>query len=263
MGNLEGFDPSEAVPLEELEEFDRWILHRAAVTMERVEKAYREYEFHTIYHALVQFCTVELSNVYMDVTKDRMYCEAPDSAGRRSGQTTYWLVLRALVRAMAPILSFTCEEVWEHIPTEEKTLESIFLTDFPSEAADWRDDELGAKWEQLLEVRQEVQRAMEKVRAPRGKKKEGHIGSSQQAHVTVVAEGSTLEMLREYEGQLNAPFISSEAEVAEGPVDGEAPVKIKVRPSTGQKCPRCWNYWIEADSDEEICARCATVVQGL
>ena len=263
LGNLEGFDPSEAVPLEELEEFDRWILHRAAVTMERVEKAYREYEFHTIYHALVQFCTVELSNVYMDVTKDRMYCEAPDSAGRRSGQTTYWLVLRALVRAMAPILSFTCEEVWEHIPTEEEALESIFLTDFPSEAANWRDDELGAKWEQLLEVRQEVQRAMEKVRAPRGQKKEGHIGSSQQAHVTVVAEGSTLEMLREYEGQLNALFISSEAEVAEGEVDGEAPVKVKVRPSTGQKCPRCWNYWIEAGSDEEICSRCASVVQGL
>lgn len=263
LGNLEGFDPSQALELEELEEFDRWILHRAAQFVERAEAAYRNYEFHTIYHGLVQFCTVDLSNVYMDVTKDRMYCDAPGSRERLSGQTAYWLVLRALLKVAAPILSFTSEEAWEFLPKEAGAEESVFLTAFPVEAKAWRDDALGATWEELLEVRQEVQRALEKVRVPRRQKKEGQIGSSQEAHVTVQARGKTLELLREYEDQLVALFIVSSVELEDGEPEEDAPVSCTIRHAEGEKCPRCWNFWIEENSGKEVCQRCEDVLQGL
>lgn len=262
LGNLDDFDPAQAMDVEELEEIDQWILHRAGEVVERVEEAYRNYEFHTIYHALVQFCTVDLSNVYMDITKDRMYCEGPDSRLRRSGQTAYWLVLKALVRAAAPVLSFTCEEVWSHLPHGEEAAESVFLSDFPEEAGQWINEELGDTWQRLLEVRSDVQRALEQARAP-ADDGEPTIGSSQEAHVVVSAEGKTLDLLREYEGALTALFIVSDADVSEGSVEGDASVQCKVRASSGHKCPRCWNYWVEPDSEDEICARCSDVVEGM
>ncbi len=262
LGNLADFDPAEAMDVEELEEIDRWILHRASQTVERIENAYRNYEFHVVYHRLVQFCTVDLSNIYMDITKDRMYCETPDGELRRSGQTAYWLVLKALVRAVAPILSFTCEEVWEHLPTEEGAPESVFLAEFPTEAIDWRDEDLGQSWERLLEIRDEVQKAVEQARAPSGEE-DPIIGSSQQAEVQVAAEGATLQMLREYEDRLAALFIVSDAEVVEGEADADSLVSCRVEASQGQKCPRCWNYWVEPGSDDEICSRCGEVVEGL
>ncbi|TXD35942.1 isoleucine--tRNA ligase [Lujinxingia vulgaris] len=261
LGGLEGFDPSQALPLNELEEIDRWVLHRTAEAIERIEEAYRGYQFHTIYHTLVQLVTVDLSNVYMDVTKDRMYCEAPGSRERLSGQTAYWLVIDALVRAVAPILSFTCEEAWEHLPHGEDAEKSVFLAGFPTHTAAWKDAELGERWEQLLEVRQEAQKAMEAKRARKGERKEGQIGSSQEAHLTLGASGSTLSLLRSYEQSLPAFFIASAVEVNEAtPADGKI-VDVGVVPASGQKCPRCWNFWIEAGSDDEVCPRCASVLE--
>ncbi len=263
LGNLDGFDPNEAMAVEELEEIDRWILHRAAQLVERCEEAYKNYEFHTIYHGLVQFCTVDLSNLYMDVTKDRMYCEAPDSDLRRSGQTAYWMVLGALVRLAAPILSFTCEEAWEYLPRAEDSGDSVFLSDFPAEAKAWSDDELGQVWERLLEVRRDAQRALEVARKPKEKGAKPTIGSSQQATVVLRASGETLELLREYEGKLAELLIVSDAAVEAGEAPEDAVVDCEVEAADGEKCPRCWNYWIEADSGDEVCPRCAEVLEGL
>lgn len=263
LGNLDGFSPEDAIAVSEMEEIDRWILHRLGEVADQVEEAYRTYEFHTIYHKVVQFCTVDLSNIYMDITKDRMYCEAPGSKARKSGQTAYWMVLKALIEMMAPIISFTCEEAWEHLPGGKDEAKSVFLSTFPTEARKWRNEELGATWEELLSIRQEVQKAMEKVRAPRGKKKEGQIGSSQEADVIVMAEGKTLELLKKYEPKLAELFITSRAKVEERRVDGEATVDVKVRVAEGGKCPRCWNFWIPVDVESELCPRCLEVMQGL
>ncbi len=262
LGGLQDFDPAQAMAVEDLEEIDRWILHRAADMVERVRKGYETYEFHMIYHRVVQFCTVELSNVYMDVTKDRMYCEDPTGDLRRSGQTAYWLVLRALVRAMAPILSFTCEEAWEHCPKAEGDEESVFLQDFPVEALSWKDDALDQRWERLLLVRQDVQRELEKAR--KGSKEERLIGSSQEAQLVVRAQGSVLELLRDYEEALATLFIVSEVNVEEGaPTEEEALVATTVKVASGGKCPRCWNYWVEEGSSSEVCPRCEAVLKRL
>lgn len=263
LGNLGSFDASQAVDYDQLHDIDKWVLHRTADVVERIEEAYESYQFHTIYHTLLQFMTVDLSNIYMDVTKDRMYCELPDSEARLAGQTAYWSVLHTLVRATAPILSFTSEEVWQHLDHGEDDPESVFLADFPQVPDAWKNEELGQKWENLLEVRQDVQRALEEKRVPRKQKKPGQIGSSQEAHVTVTAEGTTYELLRDYADMLDALFIVSYADVVEGEVPEDQIVGVEVVPAEGEKCPRCWNYWVEPGSDNEICDRCEAVVDQL
>ncbi len=262
LGNLSDFDPSDVMDVEEMVEIDRWILHRTAEVIEKIEDAYRNYEFHTVYHTLNQFCTVELSSIYMDVTKDRMYCEAPNGALRRSGQSAYWLVLQALARAAAPILSFTAEEVWEHLGGGDEKADSVFLAGFPEGSDQWRDDALGARWEELIEVRRRVQRSLESARKPQDGG-DPLIGSSQEAEVRVAASGATLELLQDYEEGLAELLIVSDAQVvAEESIESGA-VEPKISASTGNKCPRCWNFWVSPESDSEICGRCEEVVQGL
>jgi isoleucyl-tRNA synthetase len=134
------------------------------------------------------------------------------------------------------------------------------LTDFPADYDDWKDESLASTWERLLDVRSDVQKSLEEVRVPRKQKKPGQIGSSQEAHVTVTAEGATYELLKSYEDSLAMLFITSSAEVAEGSTDSESGVGIAVRVADGEKCPRCWNFWIEPESGDEVCGRCADVL---
>ncbi len=259
LGNLEGFSPADRVDYDELAEIDRWVLHRASEVVERIDRAYEAYEFHEVYQALVEFSTVDLSNLYMDVTKDRMYCEAPDSEARRAGQTAYWLVLRALARAAAPILSFTAEEVWSHIPLEEGAAESVFLSDFPDPPAAWCDEDLAARWEELMDVRKAVQKALEESRQSDA---DDAIGSSQEARVELTAEGSTYELLERYADGLAELFIVSDVTLEEGEVP-EGDLQVGVEPAAGEKCPRCWNYWVDPAGDDDICERCRQVVEAL
>lgn len=263
LGSVSDFDPAQAVEYAKLEEVDRWILHRLALLIERVEQAYNEYQFHSIYHAFVQFCTVDLSNFYLDVTKDRMYCEAPDGGPRRSGQTVYWHVLNAMVRAMAPILSFTAEEVWQNLVHAEGEPESVFLSNFPVEAKQWRDDALGERWEQILEVRSEVQRKLEGARSKKGEEVgEGvvQIGSSQEAHLEIGATGDILALLTQFKEQLPALFIVSTVNLSVAEPPAGQHVSVVVEKARDGKCPRCWNYWIHAGSHAETCSRCNDVL---
>ena len=257
LGNLQDFDPAEdALDYGELREIDRWILHRTSEVVDEIEQAYEECDFKTVYQALNEFATVDLSNIYMDVLKDRLYCEPTDSRARRSGQTAYWRVLSALVRAAAPILSFTAEEAWSHLPHGPKAEEdSVFLSDFPSPPNTWHDDELDGRWERLLSVRRDVQKALEEARQG-----EDGIGSSQEAVVTVRAAGSLRELLEDYEDRLAELFIVSEAVVEDGEPAGDQRLSVGVKPSTAEKCPRCWNFWV-TDEDDEICNRCQHVVE--
>jgi isoleucyl-tRNA synthetase len=253
--NLRGFDPdNHLVPLDALEPIDRWALAKTGEAIERIQRGYEECQFHQIYHALVELTTVHLSSIYMDVTKDRMYCEAPHGAKRRSGQTAYWLILDALVRAAAPILTFTTDEIWAMMPRRAQSAEYVFWADFPAEATGWKQLVDHAEWETLLEVREVVQKALETKRG-RGKDKQpGQIGSSQEASVTLTT-GSHAALLTRYRAELEALFIVSEVKLVPGEV-----LSADVALATGSKCQRCWNYWVPEGSSDEICARCAAVL---
>ena len=265
LSNVHDFDPNlHMVPLDELEEVDRWMLDRVGVAIEKIDTAYETYQFHTIYHTLVQLTTVELSNVYMDVTKDRMYCELPASKARRSGQTAYWLALDALVRAMAPVLSFTAQEAWGMMPHLEGAEPYVFWSAFPDEATSWVGLVDAQRWDDLLAVRTEVQRALEAKRGSKKDKRPDQIGSSQEADVVVRTKGSTLELLKSFgEDALGTLFIVASVTLEEGEPDEDQLVHADVAPSARQKCQRCWNMWIPTGSDRPLCARCHEVVDVL
>ena len=258
LGNLQDFDGSMTVEHSELEDIDQWVLDRTAKLVDRVQDAYEDYDFHLIYHALNDFATVTLSNTYMDVAKDRLYCEHTDSSTRRSAQTVFWHVLRALTRLSAPILSFTAEEAWNHL--SDPGAESVFLTDFPEVNEDWEQPAVSERWDQLLELRDEVQRALEDHRTS---DREDAIGSSQEAKVTISAKADSYELLTRYEQTLRALFIVSEVELEEASSGQSKSIECSVEPAPADKCSRCWNYWVEHGSDSDICARCQRVVEQL
>lgn len=261
LGGLDGFNPDEhLVEVKDLLPLDRWIVQRAASVVERVEQAYEEYQFHTIYHTVVQFATTELSSFYMDVTKDRMYCELPDGPERRSGQTANWLVLDALVRALAPILSFTTQEVWEFMPRRAQDPEYVFWSDFPSEMTHHMGLVDETRWDSLLKVRDVVQKALEEKRGNKKDKQPGQIGSSQEATVRLVAPEATHALLESFgEEMLKELFI-----VAKVTLEVGEELVAHVAPSTDQKCPRCWNYWVPVSQPEGTpCTRCANVLSQL
>ena len=261
LGGLDNFDPDQdLVEVNELLPLDRWIVQQTAALVERVEDAFKDYQFHTIYHALVQFATSDLSSFYMDVTKDRMYCELPDSKERRSGQTAYWMVLDALVRLTAPILSFTSQEVWEFMPRRAQDPEYVFWADFPTEAKLHIGLTDAKLWEDLLEVRTVVQKALEEKRGNKKNKQPGQIGSSQEADVVITAPEAEMKLLKSFgEKMLTELFIVASVSLQ----DGES-LAVEVTPSEQNKCPRCWNHWVPKDAEPETpCARCADVVAKL
>jgi len=266
LGNLDGFDPARhRVGLGQMSEIDRWALSRTARLIADALEAYENYQFYRVYQRAYGFCTVDLSSFYLDVIKDRLYCEAPDWVGRRAAQTVLYETLEALVRLLAPILATTCEEAWEHMPWRED-LPSVHLARFPKPKPQWVNEALERRWELLLAVRSDVARELEKLRA------EKKIGSGLDAAVTLYAEGDLLEFLRAHEALLPEVFIVSEAAVAEGPSPEAVPgtdaagLGVLVGPSDRAKCTRCWRLLPsvgQAAEHPEICARCASVVRLL
>lgn len=276
LGNLSDFDPDRhRVPYGELEELDRWALGRLARLIARVRRAYESYQFHQVYHTLSNFCAVDLSALYLDILKDRLYTSAPDDPRRRAAQTACHEILVAIARLMAPILSFTAEEVWAHIPGSGKP-ESVHLMTFPEDRGEWVDEALEEEWERLLELRHEVARALEAARQRR------IIGSSLEARVFIVEapEEQWMPLLRaKGPALLKTLFIVSDVRLEEPPPVGER-VRyesqdipelvievVKASPAHGwQKCERCW-VWSERvgeDADQPtLCERCAPVVRSL
>ena len=258
LGNLYDFNPAaDAVPVGELLPIDRFILHRLQRLTERVRKAYVDYEFHVLYHGLHNFCAVDLSAFYLDVLKDRVYTSGGSSHLRRSAQTAMYELLVGLVKLMAPVLSFTADEVWRHIPVPRKPW-SVHLTEFPEVRADFVDDALAQEWERLLVVRDEVLKALEAAR------KDRLIGSAQEGAVEVQAAGEAYEFLAPRREVLETICIVSHLTVVRG--DGAEPaVRVRVERAPGKKCPRCWNYRASvgtATSHPDLCERCAGVLGG-
>ncbi len=259
LGNLSDFKPeADTLAYEDLQEIDRFILHELAQLQKRVLKAYDEYEFHVIYHAVHNFCAVTLSSFYLEVGKDRLYILRQDDPVRRSAQTMLYTVLNALVRLCAPILAFTADEVWRYMPVAEAS-ESVHLQNFLELPENYENQQLATIWDELLGVRRLVLKELE------GARQEKVIGNSLGARLELKARGSVAELLAGYEAQLADIFIVSQVELKELVKDetggDENPdLLINVSPATGEKCERCWCYSEEitaADAEfPGICPRC-------
>jgi isoleucyl-tRNA synthetase len=262
LANLADYEPAASpVAYADRNEIDRWILARLEDFLARCRRAYDAYEFHIVFHALNNFCSVDLSALYFDVIKDRLYTSARDSRGRRSAQATMYEILVALVRVVAPILCFTADEVWQSLSDAQRRAAggqaSVFLTDFPVADPAWKDAALAARWERLWEIRGLVTKALEEQR------REGRLGQSLEARVTLAASGRDAEILSAL-GQrgLCEMFIVSQVELVGG--DGE--LRVAVEPARGTKCGRCWNFAEEVGTHAdhpELCDRCYPVVVAL
>ncbi|GIX46457.1 MAG: hypothetical protein KatS3mg131_0668 [Candidatus Tectimicrobiota bacterium] len=268
LGNLYDFDPAtDRVAYEDLLEIDQYLLHRLAVVAARIRQAYRDYAYHVVYHTLHNFCAVDLSAFYLDVLKDRLYTLAPRSRERRAAQTVLYDIMMAMVRLMAPVLAFTAEEIWRHLPGALALAPSVHLTTFADMPAEWLQPELGARWERLLTLRREVAKALEIVRQAK------QIGQSLDAHVTLYVPEAWQALVTAYADTLDTLFIVSKVSLATGPAPAAAfaseeipGLHVLVSRAPGQKCARCWRYQEDVgcwDAHPTVCGRCAACLQSL
>ncbi len=262
LGNLADFDPArDRVATADLLEFDRFALDRLQAFVARCARAYDAFEFHAVYHALNNYCSVDLSALYLDVVKDRLYCEGATSRERRSAQTALLAILDALVRVMAPVLSFTADEIWSFMPAADGRQPSVLLADFPRPDAALADATLAADWDRILEVRTAVTKALEPLR------RAGEIGHSLEARVRLAAGGELGQLLASRRALLADVFIVSQVElVAPGALTGESPLPGlagAVDRAAGTKCARCWTWRTDVGADARfpsVCGRCARVL---
>jgi len=260
LGNLYDFDPQkDLIPDAQLLELDRWILLRLQKLISRLREAYANFEFHLVFHSLHNFCTVDLSSLYLDILKDRLYTSFASSRERRAAQTALYKILDALVRLMATILSYTAEEVWGHVPGPKPRVESVHLTLFPEVEAKYLDEQFEERWELLLKVRGEVSKSLEIARQNK------LIGNSLEAAVTLGAPEKLLSFLRQNEAQLQDFFIVSQVELVSSlPAEAyRSPelegLNILVSRAKGKKCERCWIYdprTGESTDYPSVCPRC-------
>ena len=267
LGNLFDFDPlRQALPGERMEEMDRWMLERTADLVKRCREWYASYEFHRIYHAIHDFCVVDLSAFYYDVLKDRLYTKAATNAARRSGQTAIWKITSALVRLAAPLLTFTAEEIWKYLPKAAGEPDSVHIALFP-EQTELRTGLAADKintWELLARVRGEVLKALEFAR---NEKK--LINSNLEAKVLLNADLELKAKLKHYLPQLPGLFIVSQVELltAGGSADFRSEavpgLEVTVQRADGKKCERCWNYSTHVGENSRypaICERCSAAI---
>jgi isoleucyl-tRNA synthetase len=259
LSNLHDFNPAtDAIPGDELLELDQWILTQAETVTEICSASYRDFAFHKVYRTLYDFAAIDLSSVYFDIIKDRLYTTAPKSKERRSAQTALYRLAHALVRLLAPILSFTMEEVWQHL----KEPGSVHTAMFPvaaelSEGITAEQRLRIQKWPMLLGPRKSVLKSLETAR------EEKKIGSSLEARVTLSADKELYPLLQEYARELPGLFIVSQVDLRNHASEG---VEVKVDRATGIKCERCWKYTEDTGSDPAfptICAACAAAVQEI
>ncbi|MHB8709305.1 MAG: isoleucine--tRNA ligase [Desulfuromonadales bacterium] len=259
LGNIHDFDPAtDTVAHAELLAIDRWALSKLTALAERVQKSYDDYEFHVLYFAVHNFCAVEMSAFYLDVLKDRLYTAPAKSVERRSAQTAMYMILDTLTRLIAPVLSFTADEIWGYLPGNREA--SVHLDRFPQLDAGLIDTQLEARFDQLLTVRGEVSKLLEQARTAK------LIGSGLEAKVWLSAEaGPLLDLLLAERDELATLFIVSQTELAETLADGMASealpgLTIRIERAGGEKCPRCWTYATNIGGNSahpEICPRCA------
>ena len=264
LGNLNEFDPDHLVAPEEMEELDRWALTKLNQLTKLCRNAYMGYEYHTVSHAINDFCVVELSSFYLDIIKDRLYCEEKDGLRRRSAQSALFLILDAMAKLFAPILAFTCDEIWQAMPHRSTDdTRNVLLNQMPENFDTYAlDDAAMEKWNVIMKLRQDVNGVLEKARADK------RIGKALEAHVTLSTQDEALKASCADVNLAEICIVSSctwdqpedGAEVASG-VNFPA-LTIGVSEAKGEKCPRCWMHSLNADANG-LCPRCAAVVAKL
>ena len=270
LGNLDGFNADDLVAPADMLELDRWAVTRLNALIEKVESAYRNYEFHVVSHAINDFCVVDLSSFYLDIIKDRLYCEERDGLKRRSAQTALFLILDSMTRMFAPILAFTCDEIWQAMPHRAgDDGRNVLLNEMNKPFADYAlpGDEM-ARWEQLIALRSDVNGVLEAARADK------RIGKPLEAAVALKAEGKDAAALldRVSDMDLGELLIVSQCLISDDEPSDEAVrgsgsavpgLQISVIEAPGTKCPRCWKHSLHADPETGLCPRCAAVVAKL
>ena len=264
LGNLYDFNPdTDCVADDQLLDLDRWALATMDSLAKECNKAYEEFDFHAVFNAVRNFCIADMSNFYLDILKDRLYVEAPNSVSRRAAQTAIYRILRDLTLVFAPILAFTCDEIWQHLPKASSlNAEAVILNEMPKGGEYSESAEFMAKWDRIRKVRDDVNKALEDARAAKA------IGKSLEAKVTLTCDGELYDFLKANEEILANVFIVSQvalnnAAPAEkfGEVEG---LFVEISKAEGQKCERCWTYSDTVGSDAEhptLCARCSKIVK--
>ncbi|MBQ4546155.1 MAG: isoleucine--tRNA ligase [Oscillospiraceae bacterium] len=256
LSNLNDFDPDkDSVAVEKLDGIDKWALARMDEILDKCKAAYDKFDFHIVYSCIRDFCTTDLSNFYLDILKDRLYVEKADSESRRAAQTVIYNILRGMTLCLAPILSFTAEEIWGYLPRSEKDdAGSVFFNRIPEKSGVAADEEFMAKWEKIDELRDIVNKALEEARAQK------LIGKSLEAKVTLNCGRDWYEFAKSAENDLVSAFIVSAVEIGTSEFDG---VDVKVEVAPGEKCERCWTHSHtvgECAEHPTLCARCAEIV---
>ncbi|MEQ8200820.1 MAG: isoleucine--tRNA ligase [Syntrophomonadaceae bacterium] len=267
LGNLYDFDPGkDAVAYDQLTELDRWALLKLDQLVRRVSEAFDDYEFHVVFHTVHNFCTVDLSNIYFDILKDKLYCNRADNPARRSAQTVLYQLINTLVAILAPILAFTSEEIWGYLKKDGAPA-SVQMLEWPQSDDRYVDEALEARIDKILTLREVVTKALEEARVKKV------IGHSLGARVTIYAEPEWQPLLADRE-RLEDMFIVSQVDVADAnergddcaALDNVPGAWVKVLPAGGQKCERCWIIDLSVGKDEKhptLCTRCAAVVKTL
>lgn len=253
LGNFYDFDINkDRVAYDDMLEIDKWALLKMTKLVDKVLKGYRNYDFHVVYHSVHNFCAVDMSAIYLDIIKDRLYAAKPDSLERRSAQTAMYDITLALVKLVAPVLSYSSEEIWSYLPEIEGKEASVQLTSMPEVNKEYLDEELEARWDRILEVREQVTKALEVARANKV------IGHSLNALVEIEVPSELKSFLTPYLSDLATIFIVSKVNLVEG-----SELKVNVSEAPGGKCDRCWIFSEELGVNVEhpqICPRCAEVI---
>jgi len=251
------------VSAENLEELDKWALTKLNDLVKTCRKSYDGYEFHMVSHAINDFCVVELSSFYLDIIKDRLYCEEATGNRRRAAQTTLFLIVDAMAKLFAPILAFTCDEIWQAMPhLESDDARNILLNQMPESFDSYTlDDAAMAKWEIVMKLRQDVNGVLEKARA------EKRIGKALEARVSLMADGNLKAACESV--NLSEVCIVSACDwesAPEGALVGQGTnypeLTVGVSEALGEKCPRCWMH-SQASGEDGLCPRCAAVISKL
>ncbi len=258
LGNGKGFNPdTDSVPDDKLTELDKWALMKLDSVIDKVNEGYNNFDFHIAFHAIHNFCVTDMSNFYLDIIKDRLYCEKEDSEIRRSAQTTMYRILSAVARLSAPIISFTAEEIWSYMPhSSSDDAESIFLNQMPEKSGISLSDEFVAKWDFIYSNREAVNKVLEE------KRNEKLIGKSLEAKVIIHCNSETAEKYKAISDHLSEILIVSDVEVSADRNDSET--EFEVVKAEGGKCERCWTYSTTVGSDSEhptLCERCCKAVR--
>jgi len=273
MGNLADFDPArEMVPVDKMFTIDRWLLARTEEFKRRVKKAYDAYEYHQVYHQLNNFCAVDLSAIYIDIVRDRLYCEAKNGKARKSAQSALWLALDVMLRLMAPVLSFTAEEAYALIPVEGGRKSTIFELDFPEDRNEWLDEKLLENMDRLFRVRDEAFKALDQAQ----KDKSSGVGHPLDAEIQIQASGKLKPFLEKFnsvekgEEDLARLFLVSSVKLmdrlSEGYDSAEVEgLRVRLVKAPGEKCQRCWTYSTALTRKDiefpEVCPRCYRILE--